>query len=155
MGCFGFKFVLQIRSEIMKEYLNRCLIPAGLDSYQWLEVHFLHSQHKWVHSHNSLLNTNLYSHCTVAGTAVLFWQFGESTAAVPRWGSPPRSLVGWRGGWISDTQVLLNISLAAKIWAHGSELFILWSQPAHLCLTRPLFDAAAPSQQLNEAVELL
>lgn len=65
---------------------------------------------------------------------VVFWQFGESTVEVMLgWGSPMGkepffSLQAHRCCWILVSQ--------HKVWPHGSELFILWTQPVCLCLAR-------------------
>lgn len=108
------------------------------------------------------LCTFLSSHHSISATAMLFWQSGESTAGVMQgWGFPQgKEPVGWRGGDFQTHRCCWILVLWQEVWAHGSKLFILWTRPACLCLTRPLqswsalFDAAAPSYRLNRAVEL-
>lgn len=95
----------------------------------------------------------------IPATAVLFWQFGESTAGVmPGWGFPQGKEPGGLKGVDFQTHRCCWILVSRQdVWAHGSELFILWTQAVCLCLTRLLqawsamFDAAATSQPLNKA----
>ena len=98
----------------------------------------------------------------IPATAALFCQFGESTAGVMLgWGFPQgEEPGGLKGGDFQTHRCCWILVSRQEVWAHGSELFILWTQPVCLCLTRLLqawsamFDAAATSQRLNKA-ELL